>query len=122
LLSEPQKDDTDSFIIRLAHDSLAPLVRELYAQSNLPGQRASRLLESKRRDIESDFEVDFSKNDITIIDAGKNGMRALSEKEKIAIEESTKRLQQYDLDLEKKNIQLELALIDAKEQTLQARA
>jgi energy-coupling factor transporter ATP-binding protein EcfA2 len=122
LLTELKGEDADAEVIRLAHDSLAPLIRELYAQSNLPGQRASRLLESKSGDIKADFEVEFSKPDIGILDAGKNGMRKWTDKENEVIEKSRIRIRQYSLELEEKNKQLELVLKEAKEQSLQVKA
>ena len=114
LLSEPKQDDAGSDIIRLAHDSLAPLIRELFAKSNLPGQRALRLLESKRGDIESDYEVEFSKADITILDSGESGMRKWTEKEKVAIERSRLLIQKNALDLEEKSRQILSSTIVAK--------
>lgn len=107
---------------RLAHDSLAPLIREHYAQSNLPGQRASRLLESKRGDIEAKYEVEFSKSDLLVIDAGKFGMRRIIEAEQKIIQQNWQRIQHYELELEEKNKQLELALKESQNQTLQAKA
>lgn len=122
LLSEPKQEDADVNMIRLAHDSLAPLIRELFGKSASCGQRATRLLESKRGDIESDYEVEFSKPDLVTIDAGKEGMRKWTEKEKVVIGKSRQRIQQYELELEEKNKQLEDALKDAREKTKKAQA
>jgi WD40 repeat protein/ABC-type dipeptide/oligopeptide/nickel transport system ATPase subunit len=122
LLSELRKNNADPDIVRLSHDSLAPLIKELYSTSNLPGQRCSRLLESKSGDLELNYEVEFSKADLAIILAGKDGMRKWTNKENEAIKHSIQLIEQFDLSLEEKNKQLEIALKQAKEQTLQAKA
>src|SRR5690606_20902046 len=73
----PSEDES----FRLAHDSLAPIIREMHEESNLPGLRASRLLGSKKSDIEKDEKTEFSQSDIHLLEAGKDGMRKWSEKE-----------------------------------------
>lgn len=121
LISEPKKENVN--ISRLSHDSLAPIIREMYFQSTLPGQRASILLDSKKYEIESKpEEVEFSKPDLAIIEFGKSGMRKWMESEKHVIETSRKKAVQHKLELEEKNKQLEKALIEVKEQILQTRA
>jgi hypothetical protein len=102
LLSEPINDDPGHNIIRLAHDSLAPIIRELYGQSYSASQRALRLLESKKQDLIMGNDVDFSKTDLDIIDAGRSAMRKITDIEIRAIESSRKRIQ--DDDAEKKRI------------------
>jgi len=110
-------------IYRLPHDSLVKAVRIQYNNSLHPGQRAARLLDSKKSDIETRTqEVEFSKPDLAIIDAGIKSMRKITQAETMVIEQSRKQIQQHDQELEEKNKELRAALKQAKEQTLQARA
>ncbi|MGB8194975.1 MAG: hypothetical protein WCF67_23770, partial [Chitinophagaceae bacterium] len=106
---------------RLAHDSLAPLVREIYTRSNLPGQRAFRILEGKAQDIASGAEVEFSKSDVSTIDAGETGMRKLTVSERNAIEESRSRIKQYQNELDEKNMQI-AATVEMLEELRQQQA
>jgi len=117
LLSGTISDKGNSRVIRLAHDSLAPIIRELFGQSTLAGQKATKLLDSKRIDIETGNVVEFSKPDISIIDAGKEGMRKWTEKEQAVVEKSRRLIQEYDEELEKINKQLVLKVKEAQEQT-----
>lgn len=78
--------------LRLAHDALAPLIRELHALSALPGQKASRLLDSKQQEINSGGQTEFSRLDLAIIASGKHGMRALTESEQRAIDKDNQRI------------------------------
>lgn len=57
---------------RLAHDSLAPLIRHRFQNSNTPGQQAWRLVEAKSRKI--GLLVTFSESDIETILSGQLGM------------------------------------------------
>src|SRR5262249_28900770 len=51
LLSQPAgAADPTQRITRLAHDALAPLVREAFEKSDRPGQRARRIVETRIRD------------------------------------------------------------------------
>lgn len=90
--------DENIYKTRLAHDSLAPMIREQYSQSNRPSQRAYRLLESKSQDIDSGNDVEFSKLDLTIIDAGKTGMRMLTFMEIQAIDKNVVRIRSEESD------------------------
>ncbi len=65
---------------RLAHDALAPLVRERFNDSDAVGQRALRIVEAKRKDIENGLDVNFSKSDIEVIKIGKPYMRRIPDK------------------------------------------
>lgn len=62
---------------RLAHDALAPIIRKKYFDSDAPGQRARRIVETKEREI--GFFPSFSETDIEVILAGENGMRQMPE-------------------------------------------
>ncbi|PHN02911.1 nSTAND1 domain-containing NTPase [Flavilitoribacter nigricans] len=77
--------------IRLAHDALAPIIIENFNNSDLIGQRAFRLIDSKRIDIASDREVEFSNTDLDTILQGEYGMRKLSDKEIHIINVSSER-------------------------------
>jgi hypothetical protein len=90
---------------RIPHDSLAKAVRIQYNNSQLPGQRAAILLNSKKYEIEKDDDVEFSNTDLAIIDSGKHGMRKWSTKEETAIKNS------YN-----KNIAKEKTILEQKEQ------
>jgi len=65
---------------RLAHDSLAPLVIDLFLNSEASGQRAHRILEAKRKDIpptnyqDAQRRLVFSPADLDIVAAGLEGM------------------------------------------------
>ena len=65
---------------RLQHDTLAPLIRELYANSTYPGQRARRLLDNR--------VVEWSKGqggnpldaaDLALVESGRLGTRELDQ-------------------------------------------
>lgn len=96
LLSEPRRENTS--ITRLAHDAMAPIIRELYSRSALPGQKASRILEAKRHDIEDGLDVEFSKSDLATIDTGRTGMRMFTAFENSVVENSRLRIVEADLD------------------------
>lgn len=65
---------------RLAHDSLAPLVIDLFLNSEAPGQRAHHILEAKKREIppanftDTERRLVFSPADLEIVAAGLEGM------------------------------------------------
>ena len=67
---------------RLAHDTLAPLVRERFEESDKPGQRARRILDNRTVDWEDDntgTPLDLA--DLSVVEEGVNGTRALSDTE-----------------------------------------
>ncbi len=63
---------------RLAHDALAKIVRRRYLESSAPGQRASAIVTAKENAGSKASAVDFSEADISIIEAGRQGMPTLS--------------------------------------------
>ncbi|MBV6442944.1 MAG: Hercynine oxygenase [Saprospiraceae bacterium] len=74
---------------RLAHDALAPAVLRRFTESDAPGQRARRIVESKKGEIgRRGTGVLFSEPDLEIIQAGKNGMPIMSDALRDAIDES----------------------------------
>lgn len=107
---------------RLPHDTLARAVRVLHARSALPGQRASRLLDSKADDIRRQPDaVDFSLTDLRTLDEGRSGMRRLSAPEQQAVDLSRQRRQQEQADLQQKNEQLADALARAEREMVRAK-
>ena len=61
---------------RLAHDTLAPLVRQRFSSSEAPGQRARRVLENRAVDWEAGKEgPPLDEADLLLVEAGQRGMR-----------------------------------------------
>ncbi len=78
LLSTP-RDDTQK--TSLAHDTLAPLVIDRFNHSDLPGQRALRVLSNKLKDFEVGHEKTYlDAADLATLEAGLQGMRQLRER------------------------------------------
>ncbi|HEX5758348.1 MAG TPA: tetratricopeptide repeat protein [Thermoanaerobaculia bacterium] len=74
---------------RLAHDTLAPLVRRRLEASDLPGQRASRILEQRAVEWAGGKEgAPLDEMDLTIVEQGADGMRAWTADEKRLVERS----------------------------------
>jgi hypothetical protein len=74
---------------RLGHDTLAPLVREMFRTSDAPGQRARRLLEdraSEWQDGKTGHVLESS--DLRAVADGKSGMRAWTMDENRLVEAS----------------------------------
>ena len=119
----------DKKLTKLAHDTLAPLIRENFEQSDLPGQRAKRILESRKVDwIEKDKEgkpklIDgaiaikedgpvLDEQDLTLVQEGQLGMRVWDSVEQRLIEKSEE---------EKKRKEQERLAAVAKEKASQRR-
>ncbi len=83
LLSEATIGDAEA--VRLTHDVLAPVVIEKYRTSDTPGQVAARLWDSKSGTNE-DQMLPLNEAELSILDHGSAGMRALSLKEKDFVE------------------------------------
>ncbi|MGI6014970.1 MAG: CHAT domain-containing protein [Methanothrix sp.] len=74
---------------RLSHDTLAPLVKQLFATSDRPGQRARRILESRSVDWKDGKEgAPLDETDLELVERGKDGMRAWDEAEERLVEAS----------------------------------
>ncbi|MBN1210865.1 MAG: trypsin-like peptidase domain-containing protein [Myxococcaceae bacterium] len=91
LLTNPDKDPMvrDKDRTRLSHDTLAPLVRERFRTSTLPGQRARRVLEARtaeRTDGQPGRTLD--RFDLRLVEQGQAGMRAPTESERRLIQSS----------------------------------
>lgn len=70
--------------LSLAHDTLAPVVRAAYEHSDLPGQRARRILESRIQGAETASNLKewvLDRRDLAQVHAGKRGMRNWTEQE-----------------------------------------
>ncbi len=64
---------------RLSHDTLAPLVRVRFDESNAPGQRARRILENRVVDWQGDKSgLPLDEADLATVEAGLAGMRGLT--------------------------------------------
>jgi hypothetical protein len=86
LLVDSQKDDQR---VRLAHDALAPLVRQRFDESNRIGQRARRIIESRIREgRQTENFHPLNQASLEIVEAGRSGMRALTAKESDLISRS----------------------------------
>ncbi len=82
-------DPADLGTTRLAHDTLAPLVRRRFEASMLPGQRATRLLAQRAVDWSDGKQgTPFDEVDLSFVEAGANGMRAWNADEARLVEAS----------------------------------
>lgn len=69
-------DQSIEEMLSLAHDTLAPLVREQYEVSDRPGQMADRILRNKLVDWLADQERGLlDENSLELVEKGKTGMR-----------------------------------------------
>ncbi len=80
LLTDPSANRPDATpASRLAHDTLAPLVRLRFDESDAPGQRAQRILESRGVDWQRGATGDpLDEIDLRTVEAGLCGMRDLT--------------------------------------------
>lgn len=76
---------------RLSHDTLAPLVRQRFATSDKPGQRARRILENRSVDWRDGKQgTPLDEPDLELVEQGKDGMRAWETAEEKLVEASIK--------------------------------
>ncbi|MCO6490122.1 MAG: hypothetical protein J5I98_17045, partial [Phaeodactylibacter sp.] len=76
----------------LAHDTLAPVIQKRVKDSNKPGQRALRILETKMADYERrPGQTVIDEDDLALVEQGASGMRIWRKKEEELIEKSRKR-------------------------------
>ena len=74
---------------RLTHDTLAPHVRKRFDESDAPGQRARRILESRAVDWEEGKQgTPLDDADLAVVEAGQPGMRAWNATETRLVEAS----------------------------------
>jgi hypothetical protein len=89
-VTNEQAGDELNPVIRLAHDTLAPLVRSLYETSIKPGQRAERILRGRVQDWDPKrpTEALIEPGDLTIVESGLAGMRKLTDTERHLLDAS----------------------------------
>lgn len=76
-----QKESSDS--TRLAHDTLAPLVREQFDHSDKPGQRARRILDNRAVDWSTNSEgTPLGIADLALVEKGASGTRVFNSAER----------------------------------------
>ncbi|MDC3956880.1 serine protease [Polyangium jinanense] len=75
--------------VRLCHDTLAPIVRDMFASSQLPGQRARRILEFHTSGAPSKVGP-LSGAELEVVLVGKSGMRAWNDPENTLVRRSVK--------------------------------
>ena len=91
LLTKPK-----AHLTKLAHDTLAPIIRKETDLSNRPGQVATRILESKMKDFDYFPESTIIEPyNLRLIEEGQQGMRLWLPKEKALIEKSRRKRRQY---------------------------
>lgn len=78
---------TQNASTRLAHDILAPVIMREYQNSDKPGQRAARILNSKLSNYRAD-EALLDDADLKTVEDGRTGMRQLTEDEESLIARS----------------------------------
>jgi tetratricopeptide (TPR) repeat protein len=79
----------ESTTTRLAHDTLAPLVRRRFEASDLPGQRAARILQQRAADWAAGKEgPPLDGVDLATVEHGAGGMRAWTADETRLVEAS----------------------------------
>ncbi|HKY44138.1 MAG TPA: AAA family ATPase [Pyrinomonadaceae bacterium] len=92
LISDPPDDQLDQAILkatRLAHDTIAPIVRARFDKSVLPGQRARRVLENRSPDWQGDnVGVPLDERDLSTVEKGVTGMRTWTSDERRLVEAS----------------------------------
>lgn len=87
IASSTQKESSKT--TRLAHDTLAPLVRERFDESDKPGQRARRILDNRSVDWKDNHEGTLlDEADLKVIDSGLVGTRDLTSAERRMLEAS----------------------------------
>ncbi len=78
LLTDSRTEEERSDNIRLAHDTLAPLVKQRFDESDRPGQRARRILEDRAGRAETILD----EQDLKLVEDGAKGMRARKQTER----------------------------------------
>lgn len=74
---------------RLCHDTLAPLVRARFDESDRPGQRARRILDNRAPDWEDERQgTPLDEPDLALVEAGAPGMQAWTPTEERLVEAS----------------------------------
>jgi len=76
---------------RLAHDTLAPLVRKRFDESDAPGQRARRLLDNRSPEWTKGEGLPLDGADLAVVEAGAAGTRTWSAPEAQLVQASRRR-------------------------------
>lgn len=83
--------DAGAGMTGLAHDTLAPLVKQMIRNSDQPGHRALRIIQQKTPEYVKDHENVIDEADLKIVEAGYLGMRMWSDTERELVEASRKK-------------------------------
>ena len=95
LLVSSQKGKQPESITRLAHDTLAPLVRQRHKDSNAPGQRAERVLQSRVAGWKQEMNgTPLDETGLSEVEGGQAGMRIWNEAEERLVSASRQRRHQ----------------------------
>jgi WD40 repeat protein len=82
---------------RLAHDTLAPLIRERFDKSPRSGQRARRILENRAVDWRSEpYGAPLDDADLDTVESGLDGMRRRTEEEQRLLDASFREREQRE--------------------------
>jgi hypothetical protein len=73
---------------RLAHDTLGPIIRQRFEESDRDGQRAHRILDARVDEWQSGNRVPLDDADLVIVERGKDGGKAWTDTERDLIEAS----------------------------------
>jgi WD40 repeat protein len=91
--------------VRLAHDTLAPLVRRRFEASDLPGQRAQRILQERAREwTDGKTGTPLDEFDLALVEGGQRGTRARTIDEERLV--SASRRQAVRRRRQKRNLQI----------------
>jgi hypothetical protein len=94
LLTDTAADTAAGRATRLAHDTLAPLVRARFDDSVFPGQRARRLLDAHGAEWRNKTASVLDANDLEIVRQGMAGTRAMRPEEERLIQASEEKRRQ----------------------------
>ena len=99
LLTENSISSDEQDKLRLAHDSLGPILTRMIADSSSPGPTANRILESKYGLNKINENNLLSSAEIKLIESGQNGMRKWTIQEVGLIQESKRSIQIKEQEL-----------------------
>ena len=100
LISLKEDAENTGLVTRLSHDTLAPLIQRRFRASNAPGQRAERVLTSRLPGWSDGGEgLLLDRIGLQEIDAGRNGMRALTSDEERLVDVSKQALMKRRFNL-----------------------
>ncbi len=104
---------------RLSHDTLAPYVLERFEKSQLPGQRARRILENRAVDWGGNkVGTPLDDFDLGLVEAGRAGMRAFKDEETHLFEASIGQRQRLGQEAEDRQNQLAQAAAAQEQERL----